>query len=282
MCASQTLTLQRLFGCGGTQLQAMAATAADSWRVDLNEDHITELVANLSPATTGSASTTESTTLAGQDVAMRAAGSLWAQSMMDSSFCSALEFFGEPWVRSRMPQVHMHEDDIVTVLKGIVPTACRIKAIVEAGAIPKLVRLIASETDPDNAASVLRNISVRDENKAAVIAAGAIPTLVGQLKNPRGRIAEISAVTLGILAANPDTRKLIEEAGAIEPLVGLLESTRGRDAEQAAFCLGELAPSCKAAVTAAGAISQLERLVTSSNATSAHFAQSALKHLQTE
>ena len=140
------------------------------------------------------------------------------------------------------------------------------QAIVEAGAIAPLVKLLTDGTDTqkENAARVLRNLA--ENNKVAIVNAGAIDPLV-KLLDGTDRQKEYAAEALWELSEkNHDNQVAIVNAGAIDPLVELVRS--GTDDQQANaagtfLALAENNHDNQVVIVNAGAIDLLVELVRS-------------------
>ncbi|GAB4816915.1 hypothetical protein N2152v2_003961 [Parachlorella kessleri] len=139
-------------------------------------------------------------------------------------------------------------------------------ALVSAGAIPPLVRLLESD-DKDtqgNAACALANLAAGNEDhETAIVSAGAIPSLVRLLESKDKDTQRYAVCAIANLAGgNADHTTAIVSAGAIPHLVRLLYS-KDKDIQcYAAATLAALAAGNAehvAAIVAAGAIPPLVR-----------------------
>jgi predicted metalloprotease with PDZ domain len=162
-------------------------------------------------------------------------------------------------------------------------------AIVSAGAIPSLARLISqsgvagvqvhmqvgSYSMQVNAASALYIISMVDENRGPIAAAGAIPPLVQLLSTSRS-VTRSATGALRNLAQDADIAVTIAAAGAITPLVVLLGATDVMVQQSAAGALRNLARVAAVTIAAAGAIPPLAQLSRSDTTTVAAAAGAAL------
>ncbi|CAL1142550.1 unnamed protein product, partial [Cladocopium goreaui] len=144
--------------------------------------------------------------------------------------------------------------------------------------------LEASDREKEEAAKILANLAVNDENKAAIAAAGGIPPLVALVTRGSDSAKKYAARALGNLASNNDQNKAaIAAAGGIPPLVALVTSGNDSAKEYAAAALGNLATNDqnKAAIAAAGGIPPLVALVTSGSDSAKQDAARALGKLAT-
>jgi len=156
-------------------------------------------------------------------------------------------------------------------------------AIVAAGAIPLLVKLLRSGSDEGKTESALKVLFLSLINggttKAAVVAAGALPPLVELLSGGSNEVRANAVSFLSNLAFRNDANKAaIMKAGAIPPLVQLLRSGPDECRVYAATALSYLmgavaseegpqfcnvADRVAAAIVAAGAIPLLVELLRS-------------------
>ena len=102
--------------------------------------------------------------------------------------------------------------------------AANCDAIVEAGAIPRLVEIVAngSEIGQRSAAKVLAKVAYDAAKSAVIIAAGALSPLVTLLRNGTAdALVASAAYALRSLAHDDESKAAIIAAGAIEPLDGM-------------------------------------------------------------
>ncbi|KAG1337887.1 protein spotted leaf 11 [Cocos nucifera] len=114
--------------------------------------------------------------------------------------------------------------------------------IAEAGAIPRLINLLAS-VDPrtqEHAVTALLNLSICEENKANIIASGAVPGIVHVLRNGSMEARENAAATLFSLSIVDENKVTIGASGAIPALVSLLSEGTQRGKKDAATALFNL------------------------------------------
>ncbi|KAL5709988.1 U-box domain-containing protein 14 [Ranunculus cassubicifolius] len=137
--------------------------------------------------------------------------------------------------------------------------------IAEAGAIPLLVKLLAS-SDPrtqEHSVTALLNLSINETNKGSIVNAGAIPDIVEVLKNGSMEARENAAATLFSLSVIDENKVAIGAAGAIPALIDLLchGSPRGKkDAATAIFNLS-IYQGNKVRAVRAGIVVPLMRLL---------------------
>jgi hypothetical protein len=231
--------------------------------LDLEEGHIGKLVDDL-----------------GGSGAEVAAASLWAQSLMDRRSAQFLAGREAGWVREQMPVSVMSAEEVARVLEGMTEEVERPRTIVEAGAIPPLVRLLGSGRgrEAEFAAGALWGLALRSENWKLVLEAGGIGPLVALLSSGKGAEADYAASTLRNLTLRPNSQKLIVQAGVVGPLVRLLSSGKGGEAENAAATLWHLAQRAETRpmIADAGAIPPLVMLLSSEKGVEALMAAGTL------
>ncbi|CAN0892917.1 U-box domain-containing protein 19 [Linum grandiflorum] len=106
--------------------------------------------------------------------------------------------------------------------------------LVEAGVIPSLLKLLASEDGPsqENAIAALLNLSKHSRSKALIVDNGGLKLIVHVLK--KGPSQEHAAATLFYLASIQDYRKLIgETTDAISALVDMVKESNYRGKKNA-------------------------------------------------
>lgn len=158
-------------------------------------------------------------------------------------------------------------------------------AIVEAGAVGPLIRLLRSEDERtrEEAVIVLLNLSINNENKRAMPADGAIEALVEVLCGAPGEMRENAAAAIFSLSVVDENKELVGAAGAIPPLVSVLGSgsEQGRrDACKALFNLSILS-SNKPRLVEAGAVAPLVAILQEPSAAMAEKAVSVLANIAT-
>ncbi|XP_078434266.1 U-box domain-containing protein 9-like [Wolffia australiana] len=132
-------------------------------------------------------------------------------------------------------------------------------------AVPLVLPLLTNPELQEDAAAILLNISILDENKTAV--GVAIPGLVEALQMGSMATRSNAAAALFSLSALDCNKKRIGEAGAMAGLVRLLEEGSGmakRDALAAVFSLC-MAHENRARAVAAGAVGTLVKAVEGRN-----------------
>lgn len=162
------------------------------------------------------------------------------------------------------------------VLYVLSATADDNTALLDAGAVPRLIALLIKPPSDDVTQQVLATLSnfCGDHKTAVAIAiaegGGAIPALtrlLAQQPHPRGAIRMLAARTLGRLVRTDVIATAIREAGAIPPLISLLSAPPGsgelEEALNALLNLAQDGASATAIVSASGAIPQLLSLLTS-------------------
>ena len=87
------------------------------------------------------------------------------------------------------------------------------------------------------AVGVLRNLTVKMENKLTVVQEGALPPLVRLLESPEEEVQMQVAVVLRNLAVNNSNKVKMVQADALRPLLKLLKSPNVRVQEQACACV---------------------------------------------
>ena len=119
--------------------------------------------------------------------------------------------------------------------------------ILEAGAIPPLISLLASsplkETLRVQAATILAGLAFDDDAEDKIVAAGAIPHLIGMMKpGSHSSLAaqEQAAWCLANLSAKQENMRAVIQGGAVEPAVALLSSPSLSVQEKAAWVLSNL------------------------------------------
>ena len=80
----------------------------------------------------------------------------------------------------------------------------------------------------ENAAKVLNNVAMDDENKRLIATSGGIAPLVGLLRSPVLDTQFSALYALSNLAFDPDNAPPIVASGAVAPLIGLLRSPHGQ------------------------------------------------------
>jgi hypothetical protein len=90
------------------------------------------------------------------------------------------------------------------------------------------------------AVGVLRNLSVKMENKLTVVQEGALPPLVRLLESPEEEVQLQVSVVLRNLAVNASNKVKMVQAGVLSPLLKLLRSPNVRVQEQACACVQNL------------------------------------------
>ncbi|GLJ39504.1 hypothetical protein SUGI_0807240 [Cryptomeria japonica] len=141
--------------------------------------------------------------------------------------------------------------------------------IAEAGAIPPLIKLLATQDQrtQEHAVTALLNLSIHDGNKRAIVMAGAIPPIVEVLKSGSMETRENAAATLFSLSFLNEHNITIGKSGAIPALVKLLRdgNQRGKkDALNAFFHLCVYQGN-KARALRAGILTPLMDLLVDSN-----------------
>ena len=162
-------------------------------------------------------------------------------------------------------------------------------SLVAAGAVPPLVRLLASESAAvqAEAARTLGNIAAYDDGQGRVrisVEPSAVPSLVQLLLSSSAKSVQIQAARmLGKLAASsPDLQSSIIASGAIDPIMQLLRSSSVAVQQQAALVLADLVELCadnQSRFAGAGAVGVLVKLLQSSSAVAQQAAAAALKCL---
>lgn len=114
--------------------------------------------------------------------------------------------------------------------------------IAEAGAIPLLVNLLATDDFrmQEHAVTSILNLSIYENNKGLIMLAEAVPPIVEVLNRGSMEARENAAATLFSLSLVDENKIIIGASGAIKALVELLQngSTRGKkDAATALFNL---------------------------------------------
>ncbi|CAM8964427.1 unnamed protein product [Rhodiola kirilowii] len=139
-------------------------------------------------------------------------------------------------------------------------------AIVEAGAIPLLVDLIAVPDSriQEHAVIALLYLSIGEINKGCIVSAGAIPGIVHVLKKGSMEARENAAATLFSLSVVDENKIMIGASGAITPLVVLLSEGTQRGKKDAAAALFNLCifQGNKGKAVRAGIVPPLMRLLT--------------------
>ena len=87
------------------------------------------------------------------------------------------------------------------------------------------------------AVGVLRNLTVKMENKLTVVQEGALPPLVRLLESPEEEVQMQVAVVLRNLAVNNSNKVKMVQADALRPLLKLLKSPNVRVQEQSCACV---------------------------------------------
>lgn len=114
--------------------------------------------------------------------------------------------------------------------------------VAEAGAIPRLVNLLATVDlrTQEHAVTALLNLSICEENKANIIISGAVPGIVHVLRNGSMEARENAAATLFSLSIVDENKVTIGASGAIPALVSLLSEGTQRGKKDAATALFNL------------------------------------------
>lgn len=141
--------------------------------------------------------------------------------------------------------------------------------IAEAGAIPPLVNLLATDdvVTQENAVTSILNLSIYENNKGLIMLAGAIPPIVQVLRNGSMEARENAAAVLFSLSVADENKIIIGASGAMPALVELLQngSTRGKkDAATALFNLC-IYQGNKSRAVKAGIITALSKMLTDLN-----------------
>ncbi|KAH6559334.1 hypothetical protein KP509_1Z013500 [Ceratopteris richardii] len=137
--------------------------------------------------------------------------------------------------------------------------------IAEAGAIPHLVSLLATQDSrtQEHAVTALLNLSIHEGNKGAIVHAGAIPSIVDVLKHGSMEARENAAAALFSLSVVDEYKMTIGASGAIPALVGLLRHGNARGKKDAATALFNLSiyQGNKPRAVRAGAVEPLMSLL---------------------
>ena len=143
-------------------------------------------------------------------------------------------------------------------------------AIMEAGAIPPLVRLLGdglrveNDTPQERAACVLADLARSGESKEEIVEAGGIEPLVRMLGSSSSNAQSGAAAALMHLSSNGDNKIAIAQAGGIVRLVTLLSNDANPEGKAyAAACLRLLATSTenKVDIIQAGGIVHLVQMM---------------------
>ena len=115
----------------------------------------------------------------------------------------------------------------VQVLRNLSECEAVQEALVQAGAAPPLVRLLATPSDHAHACAcvVLSDLGLVPDSQAAIAQAGALPLLVGLLGSESSDVRLYSCACLGILAYDSAKNQTsVLEASGLPSLVSLLSS----------------------------------------------------------
>ena len=96
------------------------------------------------------------------------------------------------------------------------------------GAIPYVVRALAGKNESNTvtlALSLLRSLSVNEQNQAAIAEAGAIPLLFQCLQSQREVLQTNASAVLWNLASDPENKATIGDTGGVGMLLRLLQRT---------------------------------------------------------
>uniref|UniRef100_A0A7S3JQ13 RING-type E3 ubiquitin transferase n=1 Tax=Aureoumbra lagunensis TaxID=44058 RepID=A0A7S3JQ13_9STRA len=147
-------------------------------------------------------------------------------------------------------------------------------AIIRAGAVPPLVRLLANsqvETARETAAGALQNLAKHNEdNKSVLIEAGVLPPLIATLSDAnasaRSQRTSARAIENLVWSSNEDNRKAVIDAGAIPVLCDkLIDGHADIEVRQAvAEALKVLTPTPKLRCRVARALGSTHFLITPS------------------
>lgn len=156
-------------------------------------------------------------------------------------------------------------------------------AIMEAGAIPPLVRLLGdgrrveTDTPQERAASVLADLARSGESKEEIVESGGVEPLVMMLSSSSYKAQTAAAAAIWHLASNGDNKAAISKAGAIASLVALLSTENANGQSHAAAALRLLATSGenKVEIIQAGGIVPLVQMLISIDSLSPEAIESA-------
>ena len=145
-------------------------------------------------------------------------------------------------------------------------------AIMEAGAIPPLVRILGDglrvekDTPQERAAYVLADLARSSESKEEIVESEGITPLVRMLSSPSQKAQNAAAAAIHLLSSNGDNKISIAQAGGIPRLVALLAATENADGQAyaaAALRLLSTSPENKVEIISNGGIPYLVQMMIS-------------------
>jgi len=156
-------------------------------------------------------------------------------------------------------------------------------AIMEAGAIPPLVRILGDglrvekDTPQERAAYVLADLARSSESKEEIVESEGITPLVRMLSSPSQKAQNAAAAAIHLLSSNGDNKISIAQAGGIPRLVALIAAKENPDGQAyaaAALRLLSTSPENKVEIISNGGIPYLVQMMIS-DMTSAEAMESA-------
>jgi vacuolar protein 8 len=156
-------------------------------------------------------------------------------------------------------------------------------AIMEAGAIPPLVRILGDglrvekDTPQERAAYVLADLARSSESKEEIVESEGITPLVRMLSSPSQKAQNAAAAAIHLLSSNGDNKISIAQAGGIPRLVALIAAKENADGQAyaaAALRLLSTSPENKVEIISNGGIPYLVQMMIS-DMTSAEAMESA-------
>jgi vacuolar protein 8 len=156
-------------------------------------------------------------------------------------------------------------------------------AIMEAGAIPPLVRILGDglrvekDTPQERAAYVLADLARSSESKEEIVEFEGITPLVRMLSSPSQKAQNAAAAAINLLSSNGDNKISIAQAGGIPRLAALIAATENADGQAyaaAALRLLSTSPENKVEIISNGGIPYLVQMMISEK-TSAEAVESA-------